>query len=588
MGQEDQLSKPKQGSVRGGDPGVRTQVELSVRACLVGALGSAVITTSSMYVALKLGALPWPIVFVALCSLMVLKRLGNTNMGEINVAHTAMSAGAMIAGGVAFTIPGMWIIDPGAEVPFIPLLLAVLCATVLGLIFSALIRKHFVITHKLVYPMGHAAAQTLVVADKGGSKAGILFGSLGISAFLVILRDVFHLIPVKLFSKAEAFGVHLSIHFSPMMMAMGYLVGLKNIAVWFLGALIGHGLLIAVLPNLSLISLEYAAMFKSSLGIGIMLGCGVGVLIKHVLPRAAELFAPLYKKGAQDNSIISLRWAPWSALVMLVLFTVVLDFSLLTSILCIIGAWIAVIMAAQSVGDTGVDPLEVFAVIMLLLARFLVPLVGLQAFFFVCIIAVACGLAGDVMSDFKAGEILQTSPRAQWIGQVFGALVGAVVSVAVLYILMRAFGTNSFGEGKEFIAVQASVVASLIGGQAYLPSLFLGLAIGCLLYIVKFPVMTLGLGVYLPLHLTLAACLGGLIRFVIEYLFPLLKRCADKDKALQHKDALRTDELGALQEESHHERSGTDGVIIASGMLGGEALVSVIIAFASVFFGLGH
>jgi uncharacterized oligopeptide transporter (OPT) family protein len=38
--------------------------ELSVRELIIAALGSVVITASSMYVALKLGALPWPTIFV--------------------------------------------------------------------------------------------------------------------------------------------------------------------------------------------------------------------------------------------------------------------------------------------------------------------------------------------------------------------------------------------------------------------------------------------------------------------------------------------------------------------------------------------
>ncbi|HRV99460.1 MAG TPA: OPT/YSL family transporter, partial [Aminobacteriaceae bacterium] len=67
------------------------------RALVTGALGAVVITASSMYVALRMGALPWPTIFVAILSLTVLKALGRTNLNEINVTHTAMSAGGMVA-----------------------------------------------------------------------------------------------------------------------------------------------------------------------------------------------------------------------------------------------------------------------------------------------------------------------------------------------------------------------------------------------------------------------------------------------------------------------------------------------------------
>lgn len=74
--------------------------QFTLRGMILGALGSALITTSSMYVALRIGALPT--IFVAILSLTVLKALGNTNLNEVNVTHTAMCAGGMVAGGVAF------------------------------------------------------------------------------------------------------------------------------------------------------------------------------------------------------------------------------------------------------------------------------------------------------------------------------------------------------------------------------------------------------------------------------------------------------------------------------------------------------
>ena len=86
--------------------------QLTIRGMVIGVIGSVVITCSSMYIALKLSSLPWPIMFVALFSMLALKALGSTNLNEINVTHTAMSAGAMVAGGLAFTIPGIWILNP--------------------------------------------------------------------------------------------------------------------------------------------------------------------------------------------------------------------------------------------------------------------------------------------------------------------------------------------------------------------------------------------------------------------------------------------------------------------------------------------
>ena len=150
--------------------------ELTIRGLVIGALGSIILTMSSMFIALKLSSLPWPIMFVVLMSMFVLKLFGNTNIQEINVTQTAMSAGAMVAGGLAFTIPGIWILNPNADVSLADLIVVTMGGVILGLIFTALFRKYFIVTKELPYAMGQAAAATLEVSDKGSKKVGLLFG----------------------------------------------------------------------------------------------------------------------------------------------------------------------------------------------------------------------------------------------------------------------------------------------------------------------------------------------------------------------------------------------------------------------------
>jgi uncharacterized oligopeptide transporter (OPT) family protein len=81
------------------------QRHLTLRAIIIGIAGLLVITASSMYVALRMGALPWPTIFVTVVSLAALGKAKNSSLQEINVTHTIMSSGAMVAGGLAFTLP---------------------------------------------------------------------------------------------------------------------------------------------------------------------------------------------------------------------------------------------------------------------------------------------------------------------------------------------------------------------------------------------------------------------------------------------------------------------------------------------------
>ncbi len=79
--------------------------------------------------------------------------------------------------------------------------------------------------------------------------------------------------------------------------------------------------------------------------------------------------------------------------------------------------------------------------------------------------------------------------------------------------------------------------------------------------------MMLGLGVYLPFYMTLSASLGALVKVVYD-------RAAAKRR---ERDA----DAGAA--ETSHEET---GIIVASGVLGGESIVGVLIALMSVATGL--
>ena len=530
--------------------------QLTIRGMIIGAIGAAVLTMSSMYVALKLGALPWPIIFVALVSMFCLKLMGNTNINEINVTHTVMSAGAMTAGGLAFTIPGIFILNPEAELSLLALFFVVLGGVALGLIFTALIRKYFVVTKELPYPMGQAAAETLIIGDEGGKKSITLFSSLGIAAVFTILRDWFGKIPATFMNSTLAGkGIYAGIWLSPMLIAVGFIIGPLFIGVWFLGAIIGDFGIVLGGTNAGLWDAATAAAIKSSLGIGLMVGTGVGIIVKGILPKAKEIFGPMFSKENMSGGFINLRWAPIAMVVLAFIFTVICKMGVIASIITILGVWLASSMSAQIVGQTGINPMEVFGIIVLLAAKAVSGLGQTEAFMVAAVVAIACGLAGDVMNDFKAGHILNTNPKAQWIGECVGGLVGSFVTVGVFYVILTAYGPTAFGNPEMFIAPQAGAVAAMVGGIPHMTSFVIGLVLGCVLYCVNFPVMTLGLGVYLPFYLSATAFIGGALRFIVQKAAP------------------------------EYEKGGS-GLIVASGLLGGEAVIGVVIALIQAVQGM--
>ncbi len=521
--------------------------QLTVRGLIIGALGSVVLTMSSMFVALKLSSVPWPIMFVVLVSMFTLKLCGNTNLQEINVTQTAMSAGAMVAGGLAFTIPGIWMLNPDANVSLTDLIAVTLGGTILGLIFTALFRKYFIVTKELPYAMGQAAAATLEVSDRSSKKVGLLFSSMGIAGIFTYLRDWKLMFSSTILSKtAGAYGSLAGIWLSPMLISIGYIIGPVVVGVWFLGALIGDfGILIGGVEA-GLWDSVVAANIKASLGIGMMVGTGIGILVKGIIPKAKDIFGSMFVKDQLGDNFISMRWAPIVMVLLAFVFTIVTDMGIVASIITILGTWLTTSMSAQCVGQSGINPMEIFGIIVLIAAKAASNIGEIEAFFVAAAVAVACGLVGDVMNDFKAGHVLGTDPKAQWIAEVVGGIVGSIVSVCILFVILKAYGPEAFGS-EMFPAAQASAVAAMVGGISHMPAFIIGLVIATALYCVNFPVITLGLGVYLPFYLSATAALGGLIRFVVEKVAP------------------------------EFEEDGK-GTIIASGLLGGESIVGVFIA----------
>jgi putative OPT family oligopeptide transporter len=533
--------------------------QFTTRGVIIGILGCVIITASSVYVALRLGALPWPIFFVVLLALFALKLLGRTRLGasninEANVSASIMSAGAMVAGGLAFTIPGIYILMPNAQVPLYNILVCALCGVGLGSICTSLVRKHFIEDTDLPFPVGKGAAETLEAGDKGGHKAALLFGSLGFAGLFTAVRDFFGLLPALLLDWVKIPGVTFGIYFSPMAIAMGFMIGPMAALIWVVGALLGNFGIVVGGTAAGFWDLATALDIRMSLGIGMMIGCGVGIIIKVVIPRAKAMFAPLFSRGT-GSAIVSMRWAPFLLAAIVLLLTFVANLGILPSLLLVFLTWIVITMAAQSTGQAGLNPMEVFGVIVLLVIALIAQVGGIEAFLVAATATVACGFVGDLMNDFKAGYLLKTDPKAQWIGVTIGGLVGAVIATLIIGLLVAAYGTDSFGIDKEFVAAQAVAVASMVGGIPHLPAFVVGVVAGTVLYLVGAPVITLGLGIYLPFYLSLTVAVGALVRFVVGLIAP---QWTKKE----------------------------DGVVIASGLLGGESIVGVILALVAVVGGL--
>ncbi len=579
--------------------------QLTLRGFVIGCVGCVVITAASVYTALKMGALPWPIVFAAIVSLFLLKALGHgkASLNEANVTHTVMSAGAMVAGGLAFTIPGIWMLGMADEASVAEMLLVALSGVALGLVCTAVLRKHFIEDTQLEYPIGEAAAQTLIAGEAGGKTGWKLFGSLGVAGIYTALRDGLGVLPAMLFGNVAIPGVSFGIYNSPMLLAVGFLVGTGAVAAWFAGALLSNFGIVVGGAAAGLWDTAGGQGVASSLGMGVMMGSGIGVVCKIAFQKlrgrggggAARLAAaeggPRTGSGrthaadiragaegaaapaaAGDRRRGGRRGGAAALAVACVALVICFGLGLgpVPAVVVVLLAWVATAMSAQSVGQTGIDPMEIFGLIVLLAVAAISDVPQVQLFFVAGVVAVACGLAGDVMNDFHAGHVIGTSPKAQWIGQAAGAVLGAAVSVAVMAVLLHAYGPGAFGPQAEFVSAQASVVATMVSGIPCVPAFALGLAAGFALYLAGFPAMMLGLGIYLPFYMSLTAFLGSLAKLAYDAACRRVRAgLAPEDRAAREKAQAET------------------GLVVSSGLLGGESIVGVLVALGTIAAGLG-
>lgn len=490
----------------------------------IGTVGTILVAASSFYVVLKFGALPWPTIMVTLISISTLGIFGRKDSGEITVTHTIMSAGSMVAGGVAFTVPGYLLLGGNLNnINKVLFLITVLIGSVLGAVLSFIFRKKLIEEDKLEFPIGEAA-YNLVKSGKNKKNMKIVTLGMLFSTIVAVLRDYSFrkgkapFIPTIYSIKNDLFSFYVS----PLLLGIGYILGFMNTFIWFLGGAVTY--LIAK-PLSVYYNLKDFDIMKNSFGMGFVIGIGTSVILKIVLSTTK---ANKYKKRRNDGTNIKVILGIFS-IISIVLISYIYKLPLFLSLILILICILCTVIAGYTTGKTGINPMEIYAIISILIISFFnVMLNGLDIggikfstninllvlFLLACIVAVACGLAGDILNDFKSGFRMKVSPVEQFIGELIGAVVSSFVVTFLFFIFFDVYKNIGPKENSELIVLQASIVASIIKGIPFINIFWTGLGIGFILNMLNIPVLTFGIGIYLPFYLTLPVFAGGLISLI--------------------------------------------------------------------------
>jgi len=171
-------------------------------------------------------------------------------------------------------------------------------------------------------------------------------------------------------------------------------------------------------------------------------------------------------------------------------------------------------------------------------------------------------MAGEMIQDLKVGHILGATPRKMEIALIVSVAVLSFVLVFAMSLLHQKSGIGS----PELPAPQAGLMAQLARGIVLqdlpLGLVLMGMLFAVALILIRSPSpMLVAVGMYLPLETTAAMFVGGLIKHLMD--------------RMGEKRGFTTAQAQAAENR---------GALIASGFIGGEAIMAVIVALFTVPF----
>jgi len=542
----------------------------------------------------------------------ILRMFKNHNILENNIVQTAASAGESLAAGVIFTFPALVLMGYWAEFNYWETVLIALCGGVLGVLFTVPLRKALIVEQKLQFPEGVATSEVLKTGEKkGGAIKFLLIGSL-IGALVKFSESGLKLwegIAEKASMLGSQYG-YFGMNLSPALIAVGYIVGINIALLVFAGGVISWWIAIPwyissngidVGTGMDAVNAGYDIWSSQIryLGVGAMVVGGLWALIKL---RKSIIFAINSGIKAVRSKVniadmprterdTPMNWVMIAIVVMIIpVFLIYLReihdvaISGMMAILMVVAGFLFSAVAGYMAGLVGSsnNPISGVTIATILTAALiLVVILGgdsekgpAAAILIGAVVCCAAAIAGDNMQDLKAGHILGATPQKQQIMQMVGVVSAALVMPLVLQLLLTAYGFGPATEAQpdSLQAPQATLMESVARGvfSGDLPwdMIYMGGAIGIAVILLdlflekkgssfRTPVLAVAVGIYLPFELDSAIMLGGLIAW------------------LAHR---------GQSKESEHEGG---GLLFASGLITGEALIGIALAIPVAIYGSG-
>jgi len=603
--------------------------EFTVRAVLIGILLTLILGAANAYLGLRAGitiAATYPAAVIGMAAL----RLFRGSVLEENICRTAGSIGESVAAGAIFTLPAFVIARAwpsfGFEDAYWKSTALMLVGSVVGVLFVSLVRRQMVEDPELPFPESVAAAEIHKAGQRGAQAVKFLFYNIGIGGVLYLLGKfrafaLDHQVSgiaigtigqsrVRLGTAADSpatnvggFASFSAPEVSPAYLGVGYIIGPKLAALQFSGGVMAWALMVPLL--IYFLGPSMAPSFTDAQGVtnwdgmaaslwrfivrpiavgGMLVGAAYTLfrMRKSLSAGIGKAFADI-KGNAVDTKTLSRMEQYMSSKVVLALIGVMFLLMIAlyqyfsgsltaaivaASVMIVIGFFFATV-SGSLVGVIGSsnNPISGLTLSTLLIAALLMVALGFTGATGVAVVlgvaAVVCvssAVAGELLQDFKVGYILGGTPRTIQIVELIAVVIAALVMYFPLWLLNEGDlrqGGQGFG-GRALPAPQAGLMAmmaqGIVGGEMAWPLIGVGIFLGIVMIMlqVRSP-MLFSVGMYLPFGTTFAIFVGGMTRWLAD---TLAKRRGYNDAQLA--------------------RVENAGILTASGLIAGEALVGLI------------
>ncbi len=611
-----------------------SMTEFTMRAVIPGLIMTLILGAANAYLGLRAGVTIAATYPAAVISMAVIRAFKGSILEE-NIARTAGSIGESVAAGAIFTLPafviaGVWP-SFAPEDAYWKSTALMLVGSVLGVLFVSLVRRVMVEDRELPFPESVAASEIHKAGQRGAQAAKFLFYSMGFGALIYILGVLRLYAPdkdllIKMGSLAGLSRIKLGADagapalatggvttfaapsVSPAYLGVGYIIGPELAALNFSGGVLAWGLMVPLLmfllgPQLqsflppgtdvanpeswaTQVGLVWRFIVRPIAVGGMLVGAAFTLykMRKNLFGGLAKAFAELKGKVQHDETIgrteryMSSRtvFALIAVVFVLMVFLYVYMSGLVmgaivAGLVMLVAGFFFATVSGYLVGLIGSsnNPISGLTLSTLIIAALLMVSLGVSGpsgivavLGVASVVCVSSAVAGELLQDFKVGYILGGTPRTIQIVELIAVVCASLVMYFPLMVLH--FGMGGFGS-PQLPAPQAGLMASLaqgiVGGDMpwalVVVGIFMGIAM--ILFKVRSP-MLVAVGMYLPLSTTFAIFVGGMIRGLTDMM--------RERKGFNEAQKARVENVG---------------VLVASGLIAGEALMGLLTATFNFF-----